>query len=113
MTTYRAADGRAFEGRIYSVMQDAGVFKLTVVELHDAQADEKALVGHAVETMTRDGTIKLDIPHRIRSTYGRQLTIARADGAVSYVAAFVPPRSGFISSKARRSSRAARPRSTP
>jgi hypothetical protein len=86
-TTYRGADDRAFDARTYSVAHDSGLFKLTIVESPDAK-DEKALISHAVDTMTQGGQIKLDIPHRIRSTYGRQLSILGADGSHSYVAAF-------------------------
>jgi hypothetical protein len=64
------------------------VFKLTIAEVGEGAPDENALVGHAVKTMTEGGVIKLDIPHRIRSTYGRQLAIAAADGGYSYVAVF-------------------------
>ena len=88
ITTYQASDGRSFEARIYSVAQDTGVFKMTVAELPDAGADEKALISHAIKTMTEDGVIKLDIPHRIRMVYGRQLGIAAANGGYSYAAVF-------------------------
>jgi hypothetical protein len=87
-TTYQASDGRALEARVYSVTQDTGVFKLTIAELPDGGADETALVSHAVNTMTDGGVIKFDIPHRIRTFYGRQLGIAGANGGYSYVAAF-------------------------
>ena len=85
-TTYQAADGRAFAARTYSVTLDGSLFKMTVVELADANGD--ALVSHAVKTLTDGNQIKLDIPHRIRSTYGRQLAVARSDGSFTYVAVF-------------------------
>jgi len=87
--TYQAADGRALEARIYSVSQDGVVFKLTVVQLPEAGSDGDALVGHAVKTLTEGNEIKLDIPHRIRQTYGRQLAITRSDGSFTYLAVFV------------------------
>jgi hypothetical protein len=87
-TTYQAADGRAFAARTYSVTLDGGLFKMTVVELPDANANGDALVSHAVKTLTDGNQIKLDIPHRIRSTYGRQLAVARSDGSFTYVAVF-------------------------
>jgi hypothetical protein len=89
ITTYQASDGRSFEARIYSVTQDSGVFKVSVVELPNAGMDESALIGHAVKTLTDGGQIKLDIPHRIRRVYGRQLSITGADGSHSYVAVFL------------------------
>jgi hypothetical protein len=88
ITTYQAADGRSLEARVYSVTQDTNVFRLTIAEVPDAGTDENALIGHAVKTMTEGGVIKLDIPHRIRSTYGRQLGIAGANGGYTYVAVF-------------------------
>ena len=87
-TTYQAADGRAFAARTYSVALDGGLFKMTVVDLPDTNANGEALVTHAVKTLTDGSQIKLDIPHRIRSTYGRQLAVARPDGSFTYVAVF-------------------------
>ncbi len=87
-TTYQAPDGGSFEARTYSVTQDSGVFRMTVVELPDSGIDETALISHAVKTMTQGAQIKLDIPHRIRQVYGRQLSIAGADGSLSHVAVF-------------------------
>ena len=87
-TTYQAADGRAFAARTYSVALDGSVLKMTVVELPDTNANGDALVSHAVKTLTDGSQIKLDIPHRIRSTYGRQLAFARPDGSFTYVAVF-------------------------
>src|SRR5215471_9882639 len=83
-TTYQAPDGRSLEGRVYSVAQDGGTFKLTIVEVPDGKTEETALVDHALEGMRQKGVVKFDIPHRIRSSYGRQLGIAGADGGYSY-----------------------------
>jgi hypothetical protein len=88
ITAYQASDGRSFEARVFSVAQDTGVFKITVVELPDEGTGENALITHAVETMTEGGVIKFNIPHRIRAVYGRQLGIAEAHGGYSYVAVF-------------------------
>jgi hypothetical protein len=87
IATYQAGDGGAFEARIYSVTQDTGVFKLTIADPPDG-TDENTLIGQAVKSMTEGGVIKFDIPHRIRTFYGRQLGIAGADGGYSYVAVF-------------------------
>jgi hypothetical protein len=88
-TTYQGSDGRGFEARTYSVSQDGSLFKLTVVELPEAGANGDAHVSHAVKRLTDGNQIKLDIPHRIRQTYGRQLAVARADGSFAYLAVFV------------------------
>ena len=89
ITAYEASDGRSFEARVYSVTQDTGVFKLTIAELPESGTDENALVGHAVKTMTDGSVIKFDIPHRIRTNYGRQLGIVGPNGGYSYVAVFL------------------------
>jgi hypothetical protein len=88
VTTYQASDGRSLEARIYSVTQDTGVFRMTIADVPDGGAEENGLVSHAVKTMTEAGVIKVDIPHRIRQVYGRQLAIAEADGGYAYVAVF-------------------------
>jgi len=86
--TYPAPDGRSFAARVYTAAQDTGVFKMTVVEVPDGGADQNALIGQAVKSMTEGGAIKFDIQHRIRSVYGRQLGIAGEKGGYSYVAVF-------------------------
>jgi hypothetical protein len=88
-TTYQGPDGRALNARSYTVSLDSGVFKLTVADVPDAGSDETALVTYAVNGLIGGGAIKLDIPHRIRSTYGRQLGIAGPSGGYSYIAVFM------------------------
>jgi hypothetical protein len=87
-TTYQASDGRSLEARVYVAALDTGTFKLTIADLPETGTDENALVTHAVKTLTDGGVIKLDIPHRIRSTYGRQLGIVGPEGSYSYIAVF-------------------------
>jgi hypothetical protein len=86
--TYPAADGRAAEAQVYSVTQDDAVFRMTIVDLSDAAMEESAAIDHAVRTLSRDGEIKIDIPARVNRVYGRQLSIAGADGSRSVVAVF-------------------------
>jgi hypothetical protein len=87
-TTYPAPNGRSIEARVYSVMQDNAVFTMTIAEFVDAGVAENAVIEHAIRSLSRGGEIKLDIPHRIRGVYGRQLSIAWADGSYSFVALF-------------------------
>jgi hypothetical protein len=87
--TYRAADGRSFSAHVFSARQETGAFKVTVVEMPGEETGPDAVVmKDATKAVTRDGTIKFDIPHRVRAVYGRQLAIAGADGGYSYVALF-------------------------
>jgi hypothetical protein len=88
-TTYRTGDGRSFAAHTFSVEQDTGVFKVTVVEMPGEETGEDALVvKDAAKTAAKGGVIKFDIPHRVRRVYGRQLGIAGANGGYSYVALF-------------------------
>jgi hypothetical protein len=88
-TTFRTADGRSLEAHSFSVEQDAGTFKVTVVEMPGEQTGEEALVvKEAAKNVAEGGETKFDITHSIGSIYGRQLGIAGADGGYSYVALF-------------------------
>jgi hypothetical protein len=87
-TTYQAPNGRPVGARVYSVMQGDGVFKMTVADLSETGLDETAVMTHAIKSLTDGRQVKLDIPHRIRRVYGRQLSIAAPDGSTSSVAVF-------------------------
>jgi hypothetical protein len=87
-TTYQSADGRSVEARVYSVTQDNAVFRMTIAELSDPPMDESAVIDHAIKTLSKAGEVKVDIPARINRVYGRQLSIAGADGSHSSTAIF-------------------------
>ena len=61
---------------------------MTVVDLANTGLDEKAVIDHAVKTLSQGATVRLNIPARIYQVYGRQLTIEGADGSRSMVAMF-------------------------
>jgi hypothetical protein len=87
--TYRVANGRSFQSRVFSVEQETGLFKVTVVEMPGEQTGpDAAVVKDAAKLLAGNGAIKFDIPHRVRAVYGRQLGIAGANGGYSYVALF-------------------------
>jgi hypothetical protein len=88
MTTYEIADGRSSPARVYSARQDKGQFKMTVADLANTGLDEKAVIDHAVKTLSQGATVKVNIPARIYQVYGRQLTVEGADGSRSMVAIF-------------------------
>jgi hypothetical protein len=87
--TYRAADGGSFPAHVFSVKQDTGVFKVTVVDMPGKQTGSNAAVmKEATKVVAAGGVIKFDIDHRVRAVYGRQLGIAGANGGYFYVALF-------------------------
>ena len=87
-TTYQAANGRPVAAHVYSVTLDSNVFKMTVADMRETGLEENAVIDHAVKTLSQAGEVKVDIPHRISWIYGRQLSIAGADGSRSSVAVF-------------------------
>jgi hypothetical protein len=86
--TYRLADGRSVEARVYSVRQNDSVLKVTVAELGNMGLEEKAVLDHAIKTLAEGGEVKINIPHRVYQVYGRQLSIQGTDGSRSTVAVF-------------------------
>jgi len=86
---YQAADGRTFPAHVFSVKQETGAFKVTVVDMPGKQTgSDAAVMKEATKAVAGGSTVKFDIPHRVRAVYGRQLGIAGASGGYSYVALF-------------------------
>ena len=87
-TTYPASDGRLVEAHVYSVTQTSSLLRMTVVDLKGAPVEDTSAIEHAVTALTQGNEVKLDLPHRIGSVYGRQLSIRRSDGSHSFAAIF-------------------------
>jgi hypothetical protein len=87
-TTYQAADGRTVPAKVFSVVQDNGVFKMTIADLSDTGLEESAVIDHAIQTLSQGGEIKINIPARVSRVFGRQLSIQGTDGSRSSVALF-------------------------
>jgi hypothetical protein len=86
---YQATDGRSFLAHVFMVKQETGMFKVTVVEMPGEETGpDAAVMKEATKVVAGGGTIKFDIPHRVRAVYGRQLGIAGANGGYTYVALF-------------------------
>ena len=86
--TYHVADGRSVEARVYSVSLNDSVLSVTVAELANTDLEESAAIGYAIKTLSEGGEVKINIPHRVYQVYGRQLSIAAADGSRATVALF-------------------------
>ena len=87
-TSYQSADGTMVEARVYSLALPNSLLKMTVAELSKLNTEESAVIQHAIKTLAEGGEIKVDIPHRIRRVYGRQLSITGGDGSHNSVAIF-------------------------
>jgi len=87
-TAYEVAPGRSVPARVYSARQDNSQFKMTVADLANTGLDEKAVIDHAIKTLSQGATVRVNVPARIYQVYGRQLTAEGADGSRSMVAMF-------------------------
>jgi hypothetical protein len=61
---------------------------MTVADLANIGLDEKAVIDHAIKTLSQGATVRVNVPARIYQVYGRQLTVEGADGSRSMVAVF-------------------------
>jgi polygalacturonase len=64
-TTYEVADGRSVPARIYSARQDKSQFKMTVADLANTGLDERAVIDHAIKTLSQGATVRVNVPARI------------------------------------------------
>ncbi|HYM19317.1 MAG TPA: hypothetical protein VEU06_12180 [Micropepsaceae bacterium] len=87
-TMYQAPNGKMVGARVYSVNEDGAVLSMTIADFSDSGLEEDAVIGYAIKSLSANGAVKLDIPHRISAVYGRQLSIAGKDGSHSSVAVF-------------------------
>jgi hypothetical protein len=88
VTTYRVADDRKVAAHVYFVRRDDAEFKVTVAELADAGLELTAVIDYAIKTLSKDGEVKINLPHHIMSVFGRQLSIVEGDGSRAAVALF-------------------------
>jgi len=87
-TTYQVADNRSVPAHVYAVRQNNSEFTVTVADLANTGLDENAVIDHAIKTRSAGAELKFNIPHRIYRVYGRQFSVARADGSRSTFAVF-------------------------
>jgi hypothetical protein len=87
-TSYRIADDRIVPTRVYSVRHNNAVLSLTIGEIGNTGLDESAVIDRAIKLLSLGGEVKDNIPQRVDSVYGRQVSIAWADGSRSEAAVF-------------------------
>jgi hypothetical protein len=88
VTMFEVVPGKMVPARIYSARYDNSLFKMTVVDGRDAGLLETPVIDQALKRLTQGGELKINIPHRIYRIYGRQLSVARADGNLTTAAVF-------------------------
>jgi len=86
--TYKTGDGTTVKARIYSLEHEGTLYAVTVADFSGLKLSEDNAIEQAVKQLTAEGDVVVDIPHRVSSTYGRQLSINNRDGSRSAVAVF-------------------------
>ena len=81
-------EGKTVKSKIYSLEQDNILYAVEVADFTAENMQEESTIEQAVKQMIGDGEVVMDIPHRINSTYGRQLMIKGKDDSRSSVAVF-------------------------
>jgi hypothetical protein len=94
--TYATVGGTTVDARIYSVEQDGASYKVTVADLSRLRQSEAQALSEAINLLTENGEVIVDIPHRVNRILGRQLSIVGHDGSRSSVALFYRSRRLYL-----------------
>jgi hypothetical protein len=86
--TYTTMDGKTVKARVYSVEYENTLYAVTVADFSQEPMEEASAIEQAVKQLSAEGEVLVDIPHRINSTYGRQLSIKGRDDSRASVAVF-------------------------
>jgi hypothetical protein len=86
--TYRLVGNRSVPARVYSVRHNDAMLKVTIAEIRDTGLDEGTVIDYAIKMLSQGGEVKDNIPQRVDSVYGRQVSLAWADGSHSKAAVF-------------------------
>ena len=87
-TVYMTSDGVGVPARVYSLRQGDTVFSVTVADLSDLSTNTTAVLNDAIAVLNRQGQVRFNLPARVDHVFGRQLSIANAQGGHSNVAIF-------------------------
>lgn len=79
---YDLGGGMTVPARTYAVEQDKVVYRLTMADLSGGRAvDRGALIRDAIDRLTRRGVVRTFVEARVRTAYGRQVSVERPGGA--------------------------------
>jgi hypothetical protein len=76
-TTYQVADNRSVPAQVYTVHWNNSILTITVADLANTGLDERAVIDHAIKTLSAGGKV-----------YGRQFAVQGTDGSRSTVSVF-------------------------
>jgi hypothetical protein len=86
--TYPGPGGTNLPAHFFSLKQDNNDYRVTIADFSKTKMDEKEAVEYAMDRIKQEGEVTLDIPTRVDSVDGRQLSVAGKDGTHSSVGLF-------------------------
>jgi hypothetical protein len=95
-STYTTMDGKTVKSRTYSLEHQDTQYLMLVADFTQETMEEQPTIDQAVKQLVGDGEALVDIPHRINSTYGRQLSIRGRDNSLSSVAVFFKDKKLYV-----------------
>jgi len=93
---YTTMDGKTVKARVYSLEHENTHYAVTVADFTQEDMQEQAAIDQAVKQVIADGEVLVDIPHRINTTYGRQLAIKGKDDSRASVAVFFKDKKLYV-----------------
>jgi hypothetical protein len=95
--TYATGNGATVNVRIYSAQQAGALYRVTVADLSEADANEAQAVSDAmIGQLAEGGEVVVDVPHRVNRILGRQFSIVGQDGRRSAIALFYRSRRLYL-----------------
>ncbi len=86
--TFKTPSGASVPQITYLGREDDAVFQVTVIDLRGTSFDKQAALDIGVKALGAEGQITLNVEERIDREFGRNLTIAGADGSRSTASVF-------------------------
>lgn len=85
-------DGRTrVRARTYAAERDKVVYRVTVADISGREVDREALFRRIVDRLSGGGTLRAYAEARIRTVFGRQISVEQPDGARSLASIFLTP----------------------
>jgi hypothetical protein len=95
--TFATDEGTTVNVRIYSARQEGALYKVTVADLSELNAEKSQEVSDSMIGQLAAGReVAVDVPHRVNRILGRQLSIVSDDGRRSAVALFFRARRLYL-----------------
>lgn len=86
--TYPRPDGAALPMTSYLARQEGIVYRLDVVDFSGTHADEMRTIAETEKALGATGKVAVAVDARVSRSFGRELSLTRADGSRSAVAIF-------------------------